>query len=70
MAVHYIYAYIVRYSIIEKLRYLVDEGSRSEMIITRELITSLRVDAKDRIEADDSDNSGGDIIISSSGIEW
>lgn len=70
MAVHYIYAYIVRYSIIEKLRYLVDKGSRSEMIVTWELITSLWVDAKDRIEADDSDNSGGDIIISSSGIEW
>lgn len=70
MAVHYIYVYIVRYSIIEKLRYLVDKGSRSEMIVTWELITSLWVDAKDRIEADDSDNSGGDIIISSSGIEW
>lgn len=40
------------------------------MIVTWELITSLWVDAKDRIEADDSDNSGGDIIISSSGIEW
>lgn len=55
---------------IEKLRYLVDKRSRSKMIITCELITSLWLDAKDRVGADDSDNSGGDIIISSSGIEW